>query len=79
MDNRKYVLNYWGLNKDNLTATKLLACNVIIPEITRKVLLDPASRGQFLSFIIEDGEELIIGADAVHSLRQIYGDLNEND
>lgn len=45
------------------------SCDVLVPITTYKELTSKKS-GAFVKFIINDGEDLIVNIEAIHSLRQ---------
>lgn len=65
-----YELWYWGYYDSQPECTQLLRKPVIVPEETRKQMLSGNAR--FYRFIIDDGEEMIVARECVHSLRQLY-------
>lgn len=68
-----YELWYWGYYDRLPECTQLLVKPVVVPPETREQMLSNKSNVRYYRFIVDDGEEMLVVRDCVHSLHQIYG------
>lgn len=69
-----YKMLYWDRNEDDsydTPQTKLVERNVLLSE-TNIVKLTSKDRPDFIDFLVDDGERMIIGTNWIHSFTESF-------
>lgn len=69
---KTYKLMFWDCNEDDETTTVMHEMDVLVsPETITQALSN--NNQKFLRFTINDGEDLIIQSEYIHSLTEKFG------